>query len=425
MEYLISAVWIGLELFSSIFFNSAFLEQKESCKFRILSIALAWIIIAIYSNFGINRLIKQGVTIFIFASISYILYEGSLIAHFLLTLICYIFIVTIDMIAVDGMCALLGISYNMLIQKHLTYIIVTTADKLLTTLFVWLLSRFRKKGNVGGIHNKWLFLSIFFPAVSATMLVVLFYNSPKDKDVSISIVVFSAILAIANFAILYIIDAMEKATAHEQDIRLLKQQIALQIRNYELLRKNYSAQRKATHEFERHIQTLRDLLDREEYSATQKYIRQLLNSRALHLFNICSNNPVMDVVLNQKYQIAQEHEIKMRVQVNDLSSVTISSDKLVVLLSNLLDNAIEACLKVDSHREIVCSILTDNGVYIAIRNTSLEVTMLDGEILTSKPNAEEHGYGLPAVKYILEQLGAEYAFAYSDGWFQFVAEIPL
>jgi sensor histidine kinase regulating citrate/malate metabolism len=49
-------------------------------------------------------------------------------------------------------------------------------------------------------------------------------------------------------------------------------------------------------------------------------------------------------VLNQKYQQAQEHDIDVQMQVNDLSSVSIYTDHLVVLLSNLLDNAIEACL---------------------------------------------------------------------------------
>ena len=34
-------------------------------------------------------------------------------------------------------------------------------------------------------------------------------------------------------------------------------------------------------------------------------------------------------------------------------------------------------------------------------------------------------YGIPTVKLLLEQMQAEYAFDYNDGWFQFVAEIPL
>lgn len=115
----------------------------------------------------------------------------------------------------------------------------------------------------------------------------------------------------------------------------------------------------------------------------------------------------------------------MRVQVNDLSSISYQTDELVVLLSNLLDNAIEACLRLDGHREILCSILKEDSVYISIRNTSNPVVIVNNEIPTSKSEVTEHGFGIPAVKYILEQQNAEYTFAYKDGWFQFVAEIPL
>ena len=183
-------------------------------------------------------------------------------------------------------------------------------------------------------------------------------------------------------------------------------------------------QRKATHEFERHIQVLRDLLDREDFDSAKDYVRTLQANRTLRIFCINSNNPVVDVVLNQKHQLAQENGITMRVQVNNLSSISYQTDELVVLLSNLLDNAIEACLRLDGRREILCTILKEDSVYISIRNTSNPVVIVNNEIPTSKPDAKEHGFGIPAVKYILERLNAEYTFAYNDGWFQFVAEIP-
>ena len=256
------------------------------------------------------------------------------------------------------------------------------------------------------------------------MLAVLFYTSPRDGDISLSVVVFAGILMIANIAMIYVISSIEKATEQEQDLRLLRQQISIQTENYGALKKNYSIQRKSTHEFERHIQIIRDLLDRKEYEAAQNYVRQLQTDRTLKVFSISSNNPVIDVVLNQKHQVAQEYGIKMRVRVNDLSSVSIKTNELVVLFSNLLDNAIEACIKLDQDKEIVCSILKEDSIYISIRNTSPPVTVIHGGIQTTKQDAAEHGYGLQAVKYILDQLEAEYTFAYKDGWFQFVAEIP-
>lgn len=424
MEYVIGAVWIGLELLFAILFSGSFLTKKNITKQRIIAIVVIWMFVCVYTNVSINPFIQQLLLIVIYATISMMMYQGTYIVHICLAIIGYIFIAAIDTLAINGMCYLLGISYNTFVWRKLSYIILTTADKLLAVFLAWLLRQFRKKGSLGKQHNKWLQLIILFPAVSSIMLTELFYTSPRDEDVSLSIVVFAAVLMIANFAMIYVINSIAKATEQEQDLRLLRQQIYIQSENYGALKKNYSVQRKSTHEFERHIQVIRDLLDRKDYETAQDYVRQLQADRTLKVFSISSNNSVIDVVLNQKHQVAQENGIKMRVKVNDLSAVTIKTNELVVLLSNLLDNAIEACLKFDGDKEIVCSILKEDSIYISIRNTSDPVTIVYGEIRTTKQNVAEHGYGLPAVKYILKQLDAEYTFDYHNGWFQFVAEIP-
>lgn len=425
MEYVVGAIWVGLELLFAILFSGSFLTKKNITKQRIIAIVVIWMFVCVYTNMPINPFVKQILLVAIYTAISMMLYQGTYVVHICLAIIGCIFIAAIDTIAINGMCSLLGISYNTFVWRKFSYILLTTADKLLAVFLAWLLKQFRKKGSLGKQHNKWLQLIILFPAVSSTMLTVLFYTSPRDEDVSLSIVVFAAILMIANIAMIYVINSIEKATAQEQDLRLLRQQISIQTENYSALKKNYSIQRKSTHEFERHIQVIWDLLDRKDYETARDYVRQLQADRTLKVFSISSNNSVIDVVLNQKHQVAQENGIKMRVKVNDLSAVTIKTNELVVLLSNLLDNAIEACIKIEENKEIVCSILKEDSIYISIRNTSQPVTIIHGEIPTTKQDTTEHGYGLPAVKYILNQLKAEYTFAYNDGWFQFVAEIPL
>lgn len=424
MEYVIGALWSGLELVCCYLFNSAFLSQKDLNRNRIFQVLIVWLFACFYTNIEINQYLKLVLTLISHTILSAILLHGTLAVHTCLAIICNIYIASMDTIAAHGMCYLLGISYNTLVWRKLSYMTLITSDKFLVVFLAWMLYHFRKKGGLGKQHTKWVQLSALFPAVSAAMLAILFYTSPRDKDVSLNVVIFAGILMVANAAIIYVINNIEKTTEQEQCLRLLRQQISIQTENYGALKENYSIQRKSTHEFERHIQVLRDLLDQEEYESAHEYVRQLQVNRALKVFSIASNNPVIDVVLNQKYQMAQEHEIKMHVKVNDLSSVSIKTNELVVLLSNLLDNAIEACLKLDNNREIVWSIIKEDGIYISIRNTSNPVIILRGEIATTKQNATEHGYGLLAVKYILNQLNSEYTFTYQDGWFQFVAEIP-
>lgn len=424
MEYVVGAVWSGLDLFGCFLFNGAFLLQKNERKKYAFIVLLIWFFVCIYTNISINQYIKMALTVTVYTILSILLLQGTFPVHACLSVVYYIFNAAMDTVAIHGMCYLLGISYNTFVWRKLSYITLITADKLLAVFLAWILRHLRKKGSLGTQRNKWVQLSILFPTASAVMLAILFYTSPRNNDVSLSIFVFAGILMIANIAMIYVINSIEKATEQEQDLRLLRQQISIQTENYGALKKNYSIQRKSTHEFERHIQVLRTLLDREEYESARVYIRQLQADRTLKVFSISSQNPVIDVVLNQKHQVAQEHSIKMQVKVNNLSSIEIRTNELVVLLSNLLDNAIEACLKITNNREIVCSIVKEDSIYISIRNTSVPVTILHGEIATTKQDATEHGYGLPAVKYILSQLNAEYTFAYQDGWFQFVAEIP-
>lgn len=424
MEYAITGLWSALELSCAVLFNGAFLARKAGKKRDALIVILIWGFINACIYLPIAPVYRQIMMPLLYTGLSVYLYTGTYFSQFFLSVICYIFIASMDTVSVNGMCELLHIDYNTFIWRKLLYTTVVTVDKSIVVFFAWILNRFRKKGNIGGLHSRWMPLSILFPMVSAAMLLILFYTAPRDRDISAMIALFSGILIVANVAMLYIISCIEKATEHEQDAKLLKQQISLQAENYDALKKNYNVQRKATHEFERHIQVLKDLLDREEYASAQSYVRSLQANRTLKMFCIHSNNPVIDVVLNQKYQLAQENGIKMQVRVNDLSALSDQTDELVVLLSNLLDNAIEACLGLENHREILCSILKEESVYISVRNTSKPVVIVNNEIPTSKSHTAEHGFGIPAIKYILERRKAEYTFAYKDGWFQFAAEIP-
>lgn len=215
---------------------------------------------------------------------------------------------------------------------------------------------------------------------------------------------------------------MEHAEA-DLDALLLRQHMALQKESMDALEQNYRMQRKSTHEFEHHLQVLGDLLKQDEIAAARDYLDKLKKNRSMHMMSINSHHPVVDVILNQKYQMAQESGIKVQVQVNDLSRLSIPTDSLAVVLTNLWDNAIEACRRIDGYSEIFCDILYEDGLYLSIRNTSNPVMSKGGTIPTSKPDSLSHGFGLMSVSHVLDQLRAEYTFRYADGWFHFVAEI--
>lgn len=425
MTGLISAIWNALEILCYFFIFAAFLKQKRNTVSAIITFLITWMFFLLCININIIKGLDQIAPICIAVVASFFLYKGKWHHHVFAALFCYILFAIVDTAIAYGMSFLRGISFSELIWQKNTYLTAVTIAKLLEVLSAWLIFRTRSTHLFETAKSNWVVLTLLFPVTSVIMLVVIFYSFQDSPDLSVGAVIFSFVLGVANVAILYIVHAIEKATQQEREMDLLKQQITLQANNYESLENNYRRQRQSVHEFERHLQVLTNLIESGERETAGRYLKQLKANRSLRVFSVNSHHPVIDVILNQKYQLAQDHNIHMHIQVNDLSMVSIQTDFLVVVLSNLLDNAIEACLRVPENRKIFCRLLVDENFYLSIRNTSNPVVIENGTIETSKDNCHEHGYGIPAVRYILDNMSAEYTFEYQNGWFQFVAELPL
>lgn len=217
---------------------------------------------------------------------------------------------------------------------------------------------------------------------------------------------------------------IEDAIAAAYQDNILSQQMEIQTASILALDKAYRQQRQSTHDFQNHLCTISDLLSQKAYETAAKYVQELNQAQTSRILIVNTHHPIIDAILNQKYQTAIESQIEMQFCINDLSSIQLSASKLVVLLSNLLDNSIEACRRIETGRQIQCTILEKNGFFLSIRNTSPPVLITEHGIATTKLSASEHGFGLPSVCRILASLHAEYVYDYEDGWFQFTAEIP-
>lgn len=425
MEYLISAFWSLLELIFFHYFWNAFLEVKTTKKMYILSFAGAWFLPTIYTLIGLNSDYGQIMSYVIISLVCILNYRGSLLRRLLFIILPYIFGTIINTALLYGSSWLLGISVADLIWRKITYTFVVTIGKLITILLAWTVFHIRSRKKTESLQRKWLLLTLSFPVISFIVILTIYYEFRNQGDLSLGLVVINILLTLSNIAIVYLIQLMEKSASEAKKLALLNQQMEIQTSSILALEQNYRAQRKATHEFQNQLQTIRSLITSGDYSNAQEYIQQLQGTQSTRIFSVSSHHPIIDAVLNHKYQLANDNDIDVRIQVNDLSGVSIDTNHIVVLLSNLFDNAIEACLRYDGERLIHCSILASDSLYISIRNTSLPVEIKNNYIETSKEPREEHGYGLAHIDLILNHLHAEFIRSYSDGLFEFAAEIPL
>ena len=425
LEYVLSIFWVFLEIMCIYLSASAFLPEKAGRSTQLLSFFAIWFICSLIACLEVAAPLRQITTLFLAFIWTQFLFHGSWIKHVLLIILTYVFTCVIDIAVSYGISALLGITFQEMVWKKLLYIVVVSVAKFIQILIAYLFRQFRRTKGTYPIKIKWLLLAVLFPAVSLVMLVVIFENYQDNQDLTIRAFLFSGILAAANVAILYLIHVMERTTKKEAELILLNSQMDIQTKSILALEQSYRAQQKAVHDFQHRLQTIRSLLESQNISAAQDYLTQLLKTQTTRIFCVNSRHLILDAVLNQKYQAAKESNIDIQIQVNDLSQIRLPTDALVVMISNLLDNAIEACQKLPENRMIQCRIIAEETLLISIRNTSMPVSIINSHIPTDKEPREEHGYGLSNVRHIMELLHAEYAFRYADGWFQFGAEIPL
>lgn len=194
----------------------------------------------------------------------------------------------------------------------------------------------------------------------------------------------------------------------------------------------YKSQRKLTHDFKNQLSVIYGLAEKEApKSELFSYVQSLLQSKeTCGTLIVKTGRKVLDVLLSQKYQASQKKNIRLYMHLDDLTSFALSDEYLVVLISNLIDNAIEACEKIpqDSSRKIVIKMqANENNSFLYIENTtSVPVKILNNEIIVSNGQTMEHGYGLRTVTEILRRHNAIFSIGYrdADGMFCFSAQIP-
>lgn len=424
MEYIISPIFCLLDLlFHSLFWDS-FLERRYAKNRETFVFFCGWLFGCMLIAVSPPTFAKHLLAYLYLFVLSMVLFRGPWYQRLVLTILGYSLHIMLEAAILSGTAAWIHLSYAEFIWRKLQYTITLFIEKFLALFLVWILWSIRKNREHKILKKRWVFLSLLYPFTTLIAISIIFYSFLDKPDLSVGVSLFSLILIGANIATLYLIRIMEKRTFEAQENALLHQQMEIQTESIIALERNYRSQRQFVHNFKNQLQTVYDLLNQDQFSEAMQYIENLQGMQTTRIFPINSQHPIIDAVLNHKYQMAKEHDIDCQVQVNDLSAVQLSTDVLVVILSNLLDNAIEACCRLPDHRAIECTILAKKSFFLSIRNTSPPVAIHGSTIPTTKFPKENHGYGLPAVQHLLRNLHAESTFCYENGWFQFVAEIP-
>lgn len=123
-------------------------------------------------------------------------------------------------------------------------------------------------------------------------------------------------------------------------------------------------------------------------------------------FVVITGNQILDTMLWHKKSMCREKGIEMEVEWNLPGNIEIDDIDAVGLIGNLLDNAIEACVRmVNRERRIqVKSKKQANIMSIRVRNTkNVFENPVKHKFKTMKSDAENHGIGMKIIKSIVDK----------------------
>lgn len=234
----------------------------------------------------------------------------------------------------------------------------------------------------------------------------------------LSFFVLTILLFVINLFLIWLIRKMNYQNRCEVENTILKVQLEqqeVQINNTELM---YQNARKMRHDMKHYFTTYLQLLNQGEVELVKEEMQKALNTKFDTENVYFMKSKQINAVINQKAMVCKEEEIPFDVQISGEFEWRNESN-IAILLSNLLDNAIEAEVKENEKKEMKLKMFTyKESVNIIVENRVAESVLEKNPMLkTTKKKKQNHGIGMESIREIVKQEEGTMDISEEIGWF--------
>lgn len=366
--------------------------------------------------------ISIGILLFLFLVYSFVFLKGKIWEKLLVTVIptitalpiSLLVINTLSMLACNDRAAVMPGGSMRLLVLFLTKIIFFILCEIIIKIKkkqAYLLNRFQQ------VIQLSCFLISF---VIATLL----WNVSREQD-EVS-PVFTAIFLLIMFLniLLYILmSKMQKDNITKEEFNLLKSSLSAQEKLAVEVGERYTEMKTLRHDMKHYFTAAAELIsDGRSYEA-KEYIENVINEKidsAAAVIN--TGSAIVDAAINNKIATCSKKGIEIKCMI-DTQFVSINDMDISILLSNLLDNAINGCDMSEPKIELVIKSKKSLILIIVKNKISISVVENNPNLLTKKEDKSNHGFGIKSIKNIAKKYDGSAEFSEQNGYF--IAEVWL
>ncbi len=395
-----------------LLYCSAAFHSSTLSKLRKILIPL--LLIGISTSTGILHLPTQANLFIAFAvalTATCTLYEDKLTNKFFIIAIYMVVIFFADILATI-IITFFGISYHMSGSDTITFIVGATLSNIIRFWILVYIGKILSRRVTNLSLSHWVFLFLC-PILSILSLIIFDIYLMQAESVN------SFLVFIPSFCILYInfmVFRFFETFDSQIQLKVLKELTQHQKENYKILEANEKELRGLSHDIKNHIMMIREYLENQHPETALAHLKNIEQTIENISSVVYTSNPALDAAINIGSRKATAEGIRYSVQILGNSKIEIEAADICKLVSNAIDNAIEACMPCDEKYIYIELKISQETLAIHIENTTI---LEDKHIITfsTKSNPINHGFGMHNMKKVIDKYYGSMHYKSIDGIF--------
>lgn len=420
MNIYVIANWITgcFEAFFFYFLFEGFLERRSNISQYLYFVAvIAMAVLIDVSNFLFSVGIVNLVFMMLIGFIASFIYEGKLKFRLLIPALVIMVIIVTEIVTLFALSVLFDKSVNIITANGYMRIVGIAVSKILGYVIIrYITHRLNKELKYINTNYWILFLVVFLSSTLTMCTLCKVLEDGASEYLRRMIIICSCGASITAIVTLYLYERTLKQNDVQQELQQM--QLKNQVKHYDELMMSQEQIRKTKHDLKNHLYAIKALIDNEERSPAVAYIHSILEDISGGNVSFNTGNTVLDAILSVKKEDAERKGICFTANLLVPSGLPVTAEDICVIFGNALDNAIEACEKVEKKPYIFVELVYgENTLMCKIENSS--PLAIESGRATTKEDVHNHGIGKKNIERALEHYNSVYETESSDDRYVF------
>ncbi|MEG2397000.1 MAG: GHKL domain-containing protein [Oscillospiraceae bacterium] len=248
---------------------------------------------------------------------------------------------------------------------------------------------------------------------------------------AVTMLVFAVAITIFNLFLYKVLLQLTEQAALKEKLFWVENVKSAELQYYESLQSKSLEIRKIRHDFNDQLQTVNLLIENQDEHSTEKAKEILVGlDKALKstITPVYCDNIVVNTIVGAKIQDAEKKSIEVETLLSVPKELAINTLDLNCVFSNLLNNSIEACEKLEKEKRKIILKATLKADYLIIKiQNPIELLKTDekGKIKTTKKDSENHGYGMMIIEETAKKYDGDMKVTYDENNFKAVITLKI